>query len=166
VTYSVEQLGDQSLTAFTSGNADLDEWLRRHAHTATGHGTRTYLLVDDDHNVVGYFAVVPHLLSRGDAPKRLARGAPEQIPAILLAKLALDSSVQGQGLGSDLLVASLEVIVAAASRVGGRVILVEAIDDAARSFYEHHNFEPLPGQPHRLVMKVSSAAKALGVPWQ
>jgi hypothetical protein len=87
----------------------------------------------------------PHLLVREEAPGRLARGAPAQIPAILLAKLALDSSVHGEGLGPEL--------------------LVDAIDDHARAFYERHDFEPLPGKPERLVMKLSTAAKALGVPW-
>lgn len=82
-----------------------------------------------------------------------------------MAKLALDSAVQGQALGSDLLVFALDVVVAAARRAGGRVVLVDAIDDEARAFYEHHDFELLPGQTHRLVMKLSSAAKALGVPW-
>jgi GNAT superfamily N-acetyltransferase len=165
VTHRIEPLSDQSLTAFTSGSPALDEWLQRHAHTATGHGTRTYLLVDDDRDVVGYFAIAPHLLGRGDAPVRLGRGASEHIPAVLLAKLALDSSVQGRGLGAELLVAAHELLVVAARRVGGRVVVVDAIDDPARSFYERHDFERLPGQPYRLVMKLSSAAKALGVPW-
>lgn len=165
MTYQVEPLGDHDLTEFDCGNAELDEWLRRHASTATGQGTRTSLLVDGDGAVVGYFAIAPHLLRRDDAPMRLARGASEQIPAILLAKLALDSSVHGQGLGSELLVFALDVVVDAARRAGGRVVLVDAIDDEASAFYEHHDFEPLPGRSRRLVMKLSSAAKALGVPW-
>ncbi|MFN8105283.1 MAG: GNAT family N-acetyltransferase [Acidimicrobiia bacterium] len=165
MTYHVEPLGDHDLAEFDCGNAELDEWLRRHARTATGQGTRTYLLVDGDGSVVGYFAIAPHLLRREDAPRRLAPGAPEQIPAVLLAKLALDSAVQGQGLGSELLVFALDVVVAAARRAGGRVVLADAVDDEARAFYEHHDFELLPGQTHRLAMKLSSAAKALGVPW-
>lgn len=165
MTYHVEPLGEHDLAEFDCGNAELDEWLRRHARTATGQGTRTYLLVDGDGSVVGYFAIAPHLLGREDAPRRLARGAPEQIPAVLLAKLALDSAVQGQGLGSELLVFALDVVVTPARRAGGRVVLVDAVDDEARAFYEHHDFELLPAQTHRLVMKLSSAARALGVPW-
>jgi GNAT superfamily N-acetyltransferase len=165
VTYRIELLGEQSLDGFSSGHAELDEWLRRHARTATGHGTRTYLLIDTDERVVGYFAVAPHLLSRGEAPTRLARGAPDFIPAVLLAKLALDSSLHGQGMGSELLVHALEVIVEAARRVGGRVVVVDAIDAAARTFYEHHDFESLPGQSNRLVIKLSTVARALGVTW-
>jgi hypothetical protein len=45
------------------------------------------------------------------------------------------------------------------------VVLVDAIDDDARAFYEHHDFQPIPDQPRRLVMKLSTAAKALGVAW-
>jgi predicted N-acetyltransferase YhbS len=115
--------------------------------------------------VVGYFAIAPHLLARDDASVRLARGAPDRIPAILLAKLALDSSVQGRGLGSELLVVALGVIVAAAKRAGGRIVLVDATSDDAREFYERHDFERLPGHTHRLFMKLSSVANALGVPW-
>lgn len=165
MTYHVEPLDGHDLTTFNCGNTDLDEWLRRHASTATGQGTRTYVLVDGDGPVVGYFAIAPHLLARDDAPKRLARGAPGQIPAILLAKLALDASVHGQGLGSELLVFALDVVVTAARRAGGRVVVVDAIDDDACAFYEHHDFDLLPGKAQRLVMKLSSAAKALGTAW-
>lgn len=165
MTYRVEPLGDQDLDEFSCGNEELDEWLRRHGGTATGQGTRTYVLADHDGSVRGYFAVAPHLLLREDAPPRLARGASREIPAILLAKLALGTSLQGQGLGSELLVHALETIVGAARRAGGRVVLVDAIDNHAKEFYEHHDFEPLPGHPRRLVMKLSSAAKALDMCW-
>ena len=161
----VEPLAGHDVAGFTSGNPELDDWLRQHAPTATGQGTRTYVLVDDGGVVMGYFAIAPHLLERNDAPGPLARGAPKQIPAILLAKLALDASVQGRGMGSELLVVALEVIVSAARRGGGRVVVVDAIDDSAQAFYEHHDFAPLPGQTRRLVMKLSSVAKALGTPW-
>lgn len=144
---------------------DLDDWLRRHARTATGQGTRTYILLDGARAVVGYFALAPHYLACDEAPPGLVRGAPRLIPAILLAKLALDTSVQGQRLGADLLVRALSTIVDAAQLAGGRVVVVDAADDDARSFYQHHNFLPLPGHDRRLVMKLSTAAKALGVVW-
>ncbi len=165
MTLRVEPLDDHDLSGFGCGRPELDEWLRRHAVNARGQGTRTYVLVDRDRRVIGYVAIAPHLLARDDAPSRLGRGAPEQIPAILLAKLALDESVQGQGLGAELLVRALEVVVLAARRAGGRVVVVDAIDDEARTFYEHHDFVPLPGESRRLMMKLSTAAKALGMPW-
>lgn len=165
MTYRVEPLADHDLEPFSCGNDALDEWLHRHARTATGQGTRTYVLVDTDGEVIGYFALTPHYLNRDEAPTRLARGAPRQIPAILLAKLAVDASIQGQGLGAELLVRALGIVVDAARKAGGRVVLVDAIDDAAKAFYEHHDFQALSGHDRRLVMTPSTAAHALGVPW-
>jgi GNAT superfamily N-acetyltransferase len=165
VTFRVEALADHDLAPFHCGNDALDDWLHRHARTATGQGTRTYVLVDTGGAVVGYFAITPHFIERDDAPPRLARGAPRQIPAILLAKLAIDLSVRGQGMGAELLVRALETIIDAARRAGGRLVVVDAIDDAARAFSEHHDFQPLPGHARRSVMKLTTAAKALGLPW-
>lgn len=165
MTYRVELLAEHDLTAFGCGNEELDDWLRRHARTATGQGTRTYVLLDANESVVGYFALAPHYVARDAAPRTLARGAPQQIPAILLAKLALETSIQGQGLGTELLVRALGTIIDAARRAGGRVVLVDAVDGDAHAFYEHHDFQPLPGHDQRLLMKLSTAAKALGVPW-
>lgn len=165
MNYRVEPLGDHALSGFRCGDDQLDEWLIRHARRATGQGTRTYVLVGTGDSVAGYFAITPHYLRREETPSRIGRGAPRQIPAILLAKLALDQSHQGSGLGSELLVAALATIVDAARRVGGRLIVVDAISDEARRFYEHHDFQPLPGNDRRLIMKLSTAAKALGVGW-
>ena len=118
MSYRVETLAHHDLSGFSCGKPELDDWLRRHARTTTGQGTRTYVLVDEEGRVVGYFALAPHLLMRDDAPPRLARGAPHQIPAILLAKLALDSTMHGSGLGRDLLVHALATILDAARRAG------------------------------------------------
>jgi GNAT superfamily N-acetyltransferase len=151
--------------SFTSGNAELDHWLRLHARNATGQGTRTLVVIDERDTIVGYFAIAPHVLDRDDAPKKLGRGAPRQIPAILLAKLALSADLHGQGLGAELLVRALGTIIDAARAAGGKVVVVDAIDEGAAAFYRHHDFEPLPDHPDRLVMKLSTAARALGVAW-
>lgn len=166
MSFRVVALDDRhDLASFTSGNLQLDEWLRHHARPATGQGTRTYLLLDDDDTVAGYFAVAPHVLDRGVAPKKLARGAPRQIPAILLAKLALSEHLHGQGLGGELLVRALDTTLDAARVAGGKVVVVDAIDTESAAFYGHHDFEPLPDRPDRLVMKLSTAARALDVDW-
>jgi GNAT superfamily N-acetyltransferase len=94
--------------------------------------------------VVGYFALAPHLLERDDAPPSVGRGAPRRIPAILLTKLALDNSLHGQGLGAELLVQALTTIVTAARAAGGRLVVVDAIDADAASFYRAHDFHPSP----------------------
>ena len=151
--------------SFTSGNIELDGWLRLHAPNATGQGTRTFVVIDEGDAVVGYFAIAPHVLDRDDAPTKLGRGAPRQIPAILLAKLALSAELHGQGFGAELLVRALATIIDAARAAGGKVVVVDAIDESAAAFYRHHDFEPLPDRDDRLVMKLSTAARALGVAW-
>lgn len=162
----VEPLADHhGLADFSCGVDELDDWLATHARTATGHGTRTYVLVDEQGRVVGYFAVAPHTITRGDLSTRSGRGAPRQIPAILLAKLALAEELHGQRLGGELLVMALRTIVGAARRAGGKFVVIDAIDESAAAFYSHHDFEPMPQDPLRLTRKLSSIAKAIGEPW-
>jgi GNAT superfamily N-acetyltransferase len=167
LTFRVEALrSSHVLDDFACGKAPLDEWLKQHARNAMGQGTRTYLLVDTEtKSIVGYFAIAPHLVERDSLPTQIGRGAPRQIPAILLAKLALDQRSHGTGLGRALLVRALEKIVEAAKHAGGKLVVVDAIDDEAARFYEHHDFLPVPGNPHRLVMKLSTVARELGIPW-
>jgi GNAT superfamily N-acetyltransferase len=167
VSHRVEALADRhELTSFACGHQQLDAWLRDHAHRATRQGTRTYVLVDETSAAIsGYFAIAPHLLERDELPRRIGRGAPQRIPAILLAKLAVDRRWQGRHLGSDLLVEAMTTILHAARVAGGRLIVVDAVDEQAAGFYLAHDFEPLPEHPLRLVMKLSSAAAALGLPW-
>jgi predicted N-acetyltransferase YhbS len=166
VSYAVESLGDDhALDSFRCGNADLDEWLRCHARHATHQGTRTYVLVDDSSNVAGYFAIAPHLVEREQLPRRIGRGAPSRIPALLLAKLALDERLHGQGLGGELLVHALTRIVTAARVAGGKLVVVDAIDENAASFYRAHDFQAAGADAHRMVMKISTAARAFGLFW-
>ena len=139
--------------------------VRLYARTATGQGTQINVVVDEDGDIVGYFAVVPHTIDRERLSKSQGRGAPRQIPAVLLAKLALDRRLHGQRLGSDLLIVALTTIVDAARRVGGKMVVVDAIDEEAVNFYVHHEFAAIPGHPHRLVRKLSTIARALELPW-
>lgn len=165
MTFLLEPLSaGHVLDDFDSGNETIDRWLAQHARTATGQGTRTYVLVDEG-RVVGYFAIAPHTIDRELLPRSAGRGSPRQIPAVLLAKLALDRQLQGQGLGAELLVVALETIVAAARQVGGKFVVVDAIDDAAVAFYEHHDFVAIPSSPRRLLSKLSTIARALDLGW-
>jgi predicted N-acetyltransferase YhbS len=166
VTFRLEPLADQhDLTDFSCGNPELDDWLAHHARPATGQGTRTYLVVDEDDRVVGYFSVAPHTIERDHLSKKSGRGAPQHIPAILLGKLALAEHLHGKHLGSELLVVALDTIIDAARRAGGKFVVVDAIDDAAAAFYAHHEFEPMPANARRFTRKLSTIAKAIGKPW-
>ena len=116
MSYRVEPLAaSHDLDGFDCGHGALNSWIRQYARRATGQGTRTYLLIDEASGALaGYFALAPHLLERDEAPRRIGRGAPQRIPAILLAKLALDARLQGEGLGAELLLHALTTIIVAA----------------------------------------------------
>ncbi len=158
---------DHDLARFSSGNSALDVWLKENALHADRSGTgRTYVLIDKAGEVVAYFTLAPHLVRREELPSRIGRGAPDTIPCVLLARLALDRSLQGRGVGATLLAHALEVALDAMQKGGGRLIVVDAIDSNASSFYAHHGFVPVPSTRHRLVIKASDAARSLGMRWR
>lgn len=162
-----ERLGpEHPIKSFNSGNEDLDGWLWGAALTADRAGTaRVYLWIDDAAKVIGYFAIVPHTVRRGAVPSSTGRGAPDVIPGFLLARLALSQELHGTGAGSVLLANAVETTLTAIRVGGGRVIVVDAIDDQAQGFYEYFGFRAVPDTRGRLVMKASTAAASLGLDW-
>jgi GNAT superfamily N-acetyltransferase len=163
---TVERLrAAHDIAAFTCGNDDLDGWLHNSALTADRSGTARVLVHVDDVAVLGYFAIVPHTVRRADIPRPIGRGAPDTIPGFLLARLALAEHLHGAGRGGELLVLALTRILDSIAVGGGRLIVVDAIDDNAATFYQHFGFTPVPGDPSRLVIKASTAAASLGIDW-
>lgn len=124
-----------------------------------------YVWLEVDDEVVGYFAVVPHTVRREEVPSSVGRGSPNVIPGFLIARLALAGSHQGRGEGGELLVASLNVILQAIRTAGGRVIVVDAINERAAAFYEHFGFQRVPMNAGRLILKASSAAASFSLAW-
>ena len=153
---------DHRLGDFDSGKPGLDDWLRRSAEQAQAMRTaQTFVWHAGDAVVVAYFSLAAHLVSREDIPKRVGRGSPASIPAILLARLALHRKLQGQKLGGELLWDALARAVTASDTAAARLVVVDAIDDHAARFYTHHGFTAIPGDHHRLVQKMSDVAAAL-----
>lgn len=150
---------------FSSGNDELDRWLAEAALTAQRAGTsRVYVWVEDQ-TVIGYFAFLPHTVQRLELPPSIGRGSPDAVPGFLLGRLALATELHGSGRGGELLALALEHVLGAIRAGGGRVIVVDAIDDNAVGFYEHFGFKSLPEQPDRLFLKASSAAASLDIDW-
>jgi len=159
-----ETLTDQHvLEQFSCGSHALDTWLRNHArHAQSMRTARTFVWHVADRLVVAYFSLAAHQIVRSDLPPKVGRGSPDAIPAVLLARLALDQSLHGQGLGGELLLDALSRVVQASEVAAARLVVVDAIDEAAATFYEHHGFIALPGNRQRLVQKVSDVAIVLG----
>lgn len=163
--YRSELLADHHrLDQLASGNRELDGWLVDHARHASAMNTgRTFVWHAGDDEVVAYFTLAAHRIRRAHLAKRVGRGAPDEIPAVLLARLALDERLHGRGFGGELLWDALTRAVAAGRIAAARLVVVQAIDDGAASFYEHHGFVAGPDDPHLLVQKVSDVAHSLGL---
>lgn len=142
--------------AFECGEPALDEWLKRHARAAQASGSARVFVVtiEDGETVVGYYALAAAQVAPGEATARALKGQPQArpVPAILLARLAVDQHHQGAGLGRSLLQDVLLRCVEAADAIGARVLLVHAKHEAAKAWYMRYDFEESPTDPLHLLM--------------
>ena len=166
MTFRSERLRvERVLTGFDSGEPALDNWLIGLALNADRSGTaRTFVWSDDELQVVAFMNLCPHEIRRDVLPFKGGRGSPNVIPAILLARLALDRRLHGEGLGAQLLVDAIGRAVDAVDLAGGRLIAVDALHEQAAAFYRRFGFQEVPDVPLRLVMEASDAAASLGLP--
>jgi GNAT superfamily N-acetyltransferase len=161
--WTSHRLGEHhDLAQLDCGHDELDQWLLREALRAQAAGTAhtTVWTKPDDLVVVAFHTIAPTQFRRTDLPSRSLSAGYSTIPGYLIARLALAQALHGEGLGTQLLLDALERIVAAATNAGGRLVAVDALDDAAHSFYRHHDFQPIQGS-RRLVMKVATARAAV-----
>ena len=158
-----EPLGpDHVVEGFDCGRVSLNVWLVRYARQAAA-SARRYVTVDAQQGrVVGYHALTAGALEREPATARLVKGTPHHpIPAVLLARLAVDLSVTGRGLGSWLLRDAMTRTLAAAETIGVRAMLVHAIDQDTAAFYLRHGLEASPTDPRHLMILIKDIAASL-----
>lgn len=131
------------------GVPQLDIWFRDHALAAQRQDTaRTFVLIDDTGQVVGYYSLTMGNVAAAEAPRRLVRGLPRHpVPILLLARLAISQTHQSQGLGVALLFEALHRAALAAEHAAARLIAVDPIDEAARRFYLRWGFQPVEDDP-------------------
>jgi GNAT superfamily N-acetyltransferase len=162
----VEKLrGEHRLDAFDCGKESLNHFLKRHAWTnQQANSAQTYVLAQDL-SVVGYYSLAAGSVTHEAATDRVNKGqARHAIPIVLLARLAVDKSFQGKGIGPALLKDALIRTASAASTIGARALLVHAKDEQAKAFYEHFNFEPSPTDPYHLFLIMKDLQRRLSSP--
>lgn len=141
------------LDEFDCGVDDLNRFLKRQALSSQqAQSAQTYVLAND-WRVFGYYSLAAGSVTYEAATDRLKKGqARYAVPVILLARLAVDRTMQGKALGAALLKDALVRSAGAADTIGARALLVHAKDDQAKAFYEHFNFEPSPSDPLHLML--------------
>ena len=159
----VEKLrADHPIEGFDCGREELNRFLLRFAWANQQAGAaQTYVgLVGDA--VVGYYTLAVGQVTREEAPERLTKGlARHPVPIMLLARLAVSSSAQGQGVGKGLLRDAMQRTLQAADIAGIRAFAVHAKDDEARRFYEKFDFIPSPADPMHLFVLLKDVRRIM-----
>lgn len=154
---------------FQSGRPALDDWFHRFAGQADRrqHSARVWVLcdseIDEGRRPIGYYALVAHAVTVAATPAELSRGLPPGYPigAVLLARLAIDEQHQGRGLGTRLLADAVRHIASSDEHVAVPLLVVDAIDEEAATFYERHGFQRMPSDRLRLAARLVDIRRTL-----
>jgi GNAT superfamily N-acetyltransferase len=139
-------------STFDSGAPDLDQWVRRYASQNRRSDTAATWVIADEHNtVVAYASIAMTGIDRSAAPEALAKRSPDPIPALLIGRLAVDRSVAGAGIGTAMVAHVLATAIELNQRAACRAVVVTALDDGARTWWENLGFHPFdPTDPDNL----------------
>lgn len=158
--FRIEPLGARSREAFSCGVEALDRYL----HQQAGQDLRRrlavpYVLVDTQTNsIAGYYTLSTFTIVPASLPQCEARrvGRYSAVPAILLGRLAVDLRYRRQRLGELLLLDALQRSLAIGDQIGAWAVVVDAIDDSARRFYEHYGFVRVLDDEYRLYLPIQT----------
>lgn len=151
---------DHDLSDFESGEPALDDWLRRRALSNEDSGASRTYVVCAGQKVVAYYALAVGAIAHAGAPGRIRRNMPDPVPVMVIGRLAVHKDYQGKKIGPSLLRDAILRTLRAADIAGIRAILVHAISERARRFYEDCGFIASPVDPLTLLITVAEAVKA------
>jgi GNAT superfamily N-acetyltransferase len=162
---AVEKLRrEHILDGFDCDKEELNHFLKTQAwNNQQANSAQTYVLAKGL-VVSGYYSLAAGSVTHDEATARVKKGlARYPIPVILLARLAVDVSLQGKGVGPALLKDALLRAGQAANTIGARAVLVHAKDDNAKGFYERYDFEPSPSDPYHLLLIMKDVLRLIGI---
>ena len=146
----------------TCGRPALDRWLKTRALANQEKGFTVVMVVHDAGRVVGYYGLAPTAVVAAAMPRSIRTGQPpDPIPCLLLGQLATDTSYAGRGIGTGLLKHALARCVAGARLIGGRALVVHALDEQARAFWRRRGFLPSKDDPLTLFRSLPDIAASL-----
>jgi GNAT superfamily N-acetyltransferase len=158
---------DHDFGDFASGEAALDDWLKRRARANHASGaSRTYVVCEDAagiKRVVAYYALASGAVVVEAAVGKFRRNMPNPIPVVVLARLAVDRGCHGQGIGRALFRDAAMRVTQAADAIGIRGIVVHAISEQATAFYLALGFDVSPLEPMMLMVTLGDLRAGLGL---
>ena len=166
-----EPLNDRhDVSGFSCGKPALDSWLKTKALANQERGFTVVMVVQDSGRVVGYYGLAPTAIVPATMPRSIRTGQPpDPVPCLLLGQLATDLGWSGRGIGTGLLRHALARCVAGARLIGGRALVVNALDGEAAEFWRRRGFLPSKDDPLTLFRSLpdimaSLAAAGIEVP--
>ena len=149
---------------FDCGEPVLNDWLKRRALKNEGIGaSRTFVVCQDDDNVVGYYVLATGSVMHKDAPSKIKRNMPEPVPVMVLGRLAVDKKAQSMGIGRGLLKDAILRTITVAKQAGIKALLVHALSEEARKFYLQCGFIESPLDSMLLMITLKDALHHLTV---
>ena len=150
---------DHQCNSFACGESVLDEWLKRRAlGNQTSGASRTFVVTTHEREVMGYYALSAGAVAHQDAARSIRQNMPDPVPVMVLARLAVDVRAQGIKLGAALLQDALQRCVLVSQNTGVRAMLVHALHDRARQFYEYYGFNASPAHPMTLMLRIKHSS--------
>lgn len=150
------------VSEFSCGKPTLDHWLKTRALSNQEKGFTAVLVVHEQGRVVGYYGLAPTAVAPNILSRSIRTGQPpDPVPCLLLGQLATDLDWAGRGIGTGLLKHALQRCVTAASLVGGRALMVNAIDVEAAEFWRRRGFIPSKDDPQVLFRSIADIAASL-----
>lgn len=144
------------ISEFDCGEASLDDWLKRRALINQVSGaSRTFVVADQDNRVCGYYALAAGAVAHQLATGTVRRNMPDPIPVLVLARLAVDHRAQGIKLGAGLLKDAVARAGSVAQNAGVRALVVHALNEKAKAFYQHYGFAVSPIHPLTLMLRLN-----------
>lgn len=153
-----------NVAGFDCGKPPLNNWLKTRAFSNQARGFAAVMVVQSESAVVGYYALAPTAVVPNRLPRSIRTGQPpDPVPCLLLGQLATDQSWSGKGIGTGLVKHALQRAVAAAALVGGRALLVNAIDEEAAAFWQRRGFVPSTDDKLVLFRSLPDIAASLAI---
>jgi GNAT superfamily N-acetyltransferase len=150
------------LDEFSCGKPSLDRWLKTRALSNQEKGFTAVIVVHEANRVMGYYGLAPTAIMPSRLPRSIRTGQPpDPVPCLLLGQLATDQNWAGKGIGTGLLKHALQRCVTAAGLIGGRALIVNAVDTAAATFWGRRGFIPSKDDPLVLFRSIADIATSL-----
>ena len=151
------------ISEFSCGKPSLDRWLKTRALSNQEKGFTAVIVVHEANRVIGYYGLAPTAILPATLPRSIRTGQPPNpVPCLLLGQLATDQNWIGKGIGTGLLKHALQRCVAAADLVGGRALIVNAVDIEAADFWTRRGFIASKDDPLVLFRSIADIATSIG----